>query len=75
MSASSSSPCARVVGAAHGVCGRCAKSKGPTSSGKMGGFKLPQGETEPSAFHDAEAEDVHEKAREELCEESKRELT
>ena len=35
-------------------------------------FKLPQGEIEPSAFHDADAEAVREKAREELREESER---
>ena len=36
------------------------------------GFQLPQGEIEPSAFHDADAEAVREKAREELREESER---
>ena len=36
------------------------------------GFQLPQGEIEPSAFHDAEGEAVREKAREELREESER---
>ena len=36
------------------------------------GFQLPQGEIEPSSFHDAEGEEVREKAREELREESER---
>ena len=36
------------------------------------GFQLPQGEIEPSAFHDADAEAVREKAREELRGESER---
>eukprot|EP00435_Cladocopium_sp_Y103_P032843 s2896_g8.t1 len=36
------------------------------------GFQLPQGEVEPSAFHDAEAEAVREKAKEELREKSER---
>ena len=36
------------------------------------GFQVPQGEIEPSAFHDADAEAVREKAREELREESER---
>eukprot|EP00435_Cladocopium_sp_Y103_P049858 s1774_g15.t1 len=36
------------------------------------GFQVPQGEIEPSAFHDTDAEDVREKAREELREESER---
>ena len=36
------------------------------------GFHPPRGEIEPSAFHDADAEAVREKAREELREESER---
>ena len=36
------------------------------------GFQLPQGEIEPSSFHDAEGEEVREKAREELREESEK---
>jgi hypothetical protein len=36
------------------------------------GFQLPQGEIELSAFHNADAEAVREKAREELREESER---
>ena len=35
-------------------------------------FQLPQGEVEPSSFHDADAEAVREKTREELREESER---
>ena len=36
------------------------------------GFQLPQGKIELSAFHNADAEAVREKAREELREESER---
>ena len=36
------------------------------------GFHPPRGEIEPSAFHDADAEAVREKAREEMREESER---
>ena len=39
------------------------------------GFQLPQGEIEPSAFHDADAEAVREKAREELRESERVEMS
>ena len=36
------------------------------------GFQVPQGEIEPSSFHDKDAEDVREQARAELREEAER---